>query len=77
MNDRLSVLLELVPTRTAQWPAGVDPAYEPVPLTRVVRGAAAPGGRPAETLVVRADIARAALRDLRAHRQVVGVWADP
>lgn len=77
VNDRLSVLLELVPTRAAEWPAGVDPAYEPVPLTRAVRGAAAPTDHPAETLVVRADIARAALRDLRSHRHIVGVWADP
>lgn len=75
MDETLSVLLELPLTR-ASWPTGVDPAYEPVPMARRVRG----GGSddlPNGTLVVRADVPRAAIGALRANRHVIGLWADP
>ncbi len=75
-DDVQSVMLELLPTRAEAWPAGVDPDYEPVPMTRGVRGAAS-HERPADTLVVRASVARSAIDALRASRQVIGVWSDP
>lgn len=76
-GDRISVLIELEPTRAAQWPMEVDRTFEPVPLGRARHGPAASRDQPADTLVVRADIARTAVRELRAARHVVGVWADP
>lgn len=77
MSD-ISVLVEMLPVRTARWPAGFDPGFEPVPMaapsTRAGPSSAASAG---ETLVMRAVVAREAVEQLRAHRDVVAVWADP
>lgn len=70
-DDSFSVLLEVAPTRApSAWPAGVDPAFDPVPLAaRTRRGSA--------TLVLRADTTRARLESLRAAPGVIAVWSDP
>ncbi|MBV6417328.1 MAG: hypothetical protein CMLOHMNK_01989 [Steroidobacteraceae bacterium] len=76
MND-ISVLVEMSPVRAARWPSGVDPDFEPVPMPALPTRGVDPKGAAGETIVVRATVDRAAVHDLRAHRDVVAVWSDP
>jgi hypothetical protein len=76
-DESFSVLLELAPTRAHATPLpGVDSDFDPVPLARGLRRDAGAGDS-GPTIVVRADIRRADLARLRAHRDVVAVWSDP
>jgi len=78
-DESFSVLVEVAaPTRAAaaRLP-GVDPGFEPVPIAPDARRVATSTDRRVPNIVLRADIRRADLANLRAEPGVIAVWSDP